>query len=57
MLWTTEAPERSETITTTQDQANDGVPVGCDPPNFLFVFPRNTVPQEERKMFCVIIYK
>ncbi|OMO58995.1 hypothetical protein CCACVL1_25192 [Corchorus capsularis] len=34
-----EAPARSEAMTTTHDQARDGVPVGCfaAAPNFLFI--------------------
>ena len=37
MLWTTDAPESSETTTTIVDHANDGVPIGCLPPNFPFI--------------------
>ena len=38
MLWTTEAPARSETKTATHDLPSEGVPVGCFPaPNFLFI--------------------
>jgi hypothetical protein len=38
MLWTTEAPARSDTKTATHDLPSEGVPVGCFPaPNFLFI--------------------
>jgi hypothetical protein len=38
MLWTTEAPARSETMATTEDHPSEGVPVGCFPaPNFLLI--------------------
>uniref|UniRef100_A0A2P2JBV1 Uncharacterized protein n=1 Tax=Rhizophora mucronata TaxID=61149 RepID=A0A2P2JBV1_RHIMU len=39
----TEAPARSETMTTTHDHGSEGVPTGCLPaPNFLFIFRART---------------